>query len=345
MYNNMSEDLATEACKEFMNSETFQQDGGEEMVSGNSILTALQLCLKNNFFSFNEKVYKQISGVGTGVKLAPTYACLGLGKFEKLAFGSNQSLLQKIVLWKRFIDDVLMLFRGTQTECEALVEWLNSLLPGVVKFKFDFSYSKIEFLDLEISIEDGYLKTNLYIKPSNKQLYLDYKSNHPLQCKQSIPYSQALRVVERCATPVDTEFHLDNLKTKLKERNYPENLIEKQFEKAKGKTRKSLIFNQRKNRMQDGANKVRLMFTHTQANPPIQMWIRQSKKLLSRNDKAKDIGARIQIGSRQPKNLQSMIGGCKGDDGGDRNNPPNAGCWKCKRCKVACPVLKEGNKF
>ena len=40
-----------------------------------------------------------------------------------------------------------------------------------------------------------------------------------------------------------------------------------------------------------------------------------------------------------------MIGGCKGDDGGDRNNPPDAGCWKCKRCKVACPVLKEGNKF
>ena len=98
-------------------------------------------------------------------------------------------------------------------------------------------------------------------------------------------------------------------------------------------------------RLQNGANKVRLMFTHTQANPPIHMWIRQSKKLLSRNDKAKDIGARIQVGSRQPKNLKSIIGGCKGDDRGDRITPPDAGCWKCGRCKVACPVLKEGNKF
>ena len=113
MYNNMSEDLATDACKEFVESDIFQQDGGS--VSAHSILTALDLCLKNNFFCFNDKVYKQISGVGTGVKLAPTYACLGLGKFEKLVFSSNQTLLQKIVLWKRFIDDVFMLFRGTQT--------------------------------------------------------------------------------------------------------------------------------------------------------------------------------------------------------------------------------------
>ena len=171
--------------------------------------------------------------MGTGVKLAPTYACLGLGKFEKLVFTSNQTLLEKIILWKRFIDDVFMLFRGTKSECGALVDWLNSLLPGVVKFKFDFSHSKIEFLDLEILIEDGYLKTNLYIKPSNKQLYLDYNSNHPLQCKQSIPYSQALRVVERCATTTDRDFHLDNLKGKLEARNYPVSVIDKQLKKQK----------------------------------------------------------------------------------------------------------------
>ena len=49
MYNNMSEDLATEACKEFVESGLFQQDGGDSSVSANSILTALDLCLKNNF--------------------------------------------------------------------------------------------------------------------------------------------------------------------------------------------------------------------------------------------------------------------------------------------------------
>ena len=75
--------------------------------------------------------------MGTGIKLAPPYACLGMGKFEKVAFNSDFELLDKILLWKRFIDDVIMLFKGTLAECETLVAWLNSLMPEVVKFKFE----------------------------------------------------------------------------------------------------------------------------------------------------------------------------------------------------------------
>ena len=106
----MSEDLGTGAFKEFLNSETFRRD--RNTLTKNSVLAALDLCLKNNFFTFNEKMYKQISGVGTGVKLAPTYACLGLGRFEKMVFDSDEELLQKIVIWKRFIDDVFMLLEA-----------------------------------------------------------------------------------------------------------------------------------------------------------------------------------------------------------------------------------------
>ena len=68
--------------------------------------------------------------MGTGVKLAPPYACLGMGKFENVAFNSDFHLLDKIILWKRFIDDVLMLFRGSEKGCQDLVNWLNSLYPG-----------------------------------------------------------------------------------------------------------------------------------------------------------------------------------------------------------------------
>ena len=38
--------------------------------------------------------------------------------------------------------------------------------------------------------QDGKVKieTDLYIKPSNKQLFLDWTSNHPIACKKSIIY-------------------------------------------------------------------------------------------------------------------------------------------------------------
>ena len=132
-------------------------DGDANSVSTESIFTALDLCLQSNIFEFNDKLFKQVGGVGTGMKLSPTYACLGMGNFEKVVFSSDQDLLRKITLWKRFIDDVLMVFRGSESECLALVNWLNSLMPGVVKFKFEFSNTRIVFLDLEVFIEDGKL--------------------------------------------------------------------------------------------------------------------------------------------------------------------------------------------
>ena len=78
------------------------------------------------YFTFGDKIYKQKGGVGTGIKLTPTYACIGIGKYEDTFFSSDQALLEKINLWKRFIDDVLMLFMGTENECTNLVDWLNS---------------------------------------------------------------------------------------------------------------------------------------------------------------------------------------------------------------------------
>ena len=122
-----------------------------------------------------------------------------------------------------------MLFSGSREECQVLVDCLNRLMPGIIKFKFEYSMEKIEFLDLEIYIKDGKIKTNLFVKPTNKQLYLDYTSNHPNHCKDSIPYSQALRIIERCTENENKEENLENLKEKLLERNYPTELIERKF--------------------------------------------------------------------------------------------------------------------
>ena len=265
-------------------------------------LKALDLCIRNNYFEFNGKIYKQTGGVGTGIKLAPTYACIGMGDFEKLAFNSNQELLDLVMLWKRYIDDVFSLFKGDQTQLEDLVNWLNSLMPGIVKFTYNFSTEKVEFLDLEVMIENGKLETNLYIKPTNLQLYLDYFSNHPEHCKRGIIYSQALRIVERCSKLVDTEKHLSNLEEKLTERNYPKELILENFDKAKKKNRKDLIFNPRKTKVKD--DKIRLIFTHNAGNPPLHQWMREAKKQLVRNERAKKMGDCIQISTRQPKNLK-----------------------------------------
>ena len=88
---------------------------------------------------------------------------------------------------------------------------------------------------------------------------------------------------------------------------------------------------------------MRLIFTHNASNPPVHKWVREARTLLVRNDQAKALGKDIQITSRQPRNLQRMVTGIK--KGGGEAPPPDAGCYKCKGCKVSCPILTEGREF
>ena len=169
MYNTMTEELALAGTKSYLERVSQEID-----VHPDSILKGLDICLKNNFFQFKDKIFQQISGVGTGLKLAPPYACLGMGEYETQAFNSHQPLLEQVLLWKRYIDDVFGLFKGPKEEFESLVTWLNTLKPGVVKFTANISYNQVEFLDLLIKIENGKLKTDSYIKPSNLQMYLQF---------------------------------------------------------------------------------------------------------------------------------------------------------------------------
>ena len=99
-----------------------------------------------------------------------------------------------------------------------------------------------------IYLEKRQVRKNLYIKPSNLQLYLDYTWNHPQHCKIGIIYSQALRIIERCSRPENVYLYLENLKDKLKARNYPEERIEQHFEKAQKRSRQELINQYRKNK-------------------------------------------------------------------------------------------------
>jgi hypothetical protein len=49
-------------------------------------------------------------------------------------------------------------------------------MPGVIKLKCNFSDTELEFLDLRIMIVNGRLETEIFVKPTNLQLFLDYTS-------------------------------------------------------------------------------------------------------------------------------------------------------------------------
>ena len=88
------------------------------------ILDLLKLVLHNMYFQFNGDHYIQIGGTAMGTALAPNYANLFMDKFETKAL---KGYPLKPLIWKRFIDDIFLIWTHGQQELEKFVEYLNVL--------------------------------------------------------------------------------------------------------------------------------------------------------------------------------------------------------------------------
>ena len=135
--------------------------------------------LKNNFFEFNGEIKRQKCGTAIGAKFAPPYACIFMDEVET-EFLKSQEL--QPFFWLRYID--YMFFIWTHGE-EKLTEFLNELnsFHFNLKFTYETSSCTVDFLDLNVSLKNGTLHTDLYIKPMDGHQYLHYQSSHPLHIK------------------------------------------------------------------------------------------------------------------------------------------------------------------
>ena len=79
---------------------------------------------------------------------------------------------------------------------------------------------------------DGNISTDLYIKPTDKHMYLLYSSCHPLHTKRAIPFSPALRLRRICSTYKAFKTRATQLTTYLLKRGYSHKFVTKQIQRA-----------------------------------------------------------------------------------------------------------------
>ena len=154
------------------------------------IIELLVVLLTNSHFEFNGKHCHQVSGTAMGTKLAPSYANLLMTKFEE-KYLYTYPLQPK--LWKRFIDDIFLIWPHGMDLLLEFMDHLNIVYP-TIKFTSDISHTEISFLDLTIYISNCKQYTRLYTKTTDRHMYVNYYSEHPMSLKRSIPYSQFLRL-------------------------------------------------------------------------------------------------------------------------------------------------------
>ena len=104
-----------------------------------------------------------------------------------------------IKFWKRYIDDVFGIWKGTERQFQVFVKELNK---EAKKYGIQFADAqigrKVHYLDIKLYLDDhNTIQYCLYRKETDARQFLNTASFHPPDVFKSVPFFQMLRVISR----------------------------------------------------------------------------------------------------------------------------------------------------
>ena len=108
-----------------------------------------------------------------------------------------------------------------------------------------------------VSVEGSGLWTSVHYKPTDSHSYLLYSSSHPSHVKNSIPYSQFLRLRRRCSEDSDFSLKSEEMCEFFDKRGYPASVIEAGHHRAQQIDRQSAL----KTSQKENSNKIPFTLT------------------------------------------------------------------------------------
>jgi len=269
-----------------------------------------------------------------GPKNACSYADLAMGVIDEKARTEGPV---KPKYWWRYRDDIVDIWPHGLPKLYEFTDFINSLYP-TIRFTLVYSNTSLNVLDVTINLDNGFLSTDVYAKPTDSHLYLPYNSSHPIHTKNSIPYGVALRLRRICSSQDTYNHRSEEYKQYLRNQNYDLNLINKQFQRVHNLPRDELLCNREKIAT---PRKCPLVLDYNPILPDISKILRKHSHLLSSNPALKEI---FPVGSiipayRRTKNLKELVSPSKLKDLNTIN--VEEGAEKYSRCDKKCDLCRN----
>jgi hypothetical protein len=183
-----------------------------------------KLVFKNNYFTYLDRIYKQTHGIAMGTNSAVHLANLYLAQLLDPIVVRNKSVLY----YKRYIDDLLIVFRGNEHELLTFKQRLDVIHPKLT-FTHYVSNSSINFLDLHIYHKEGKLEINTYFKAISKFAYLPPTSTHPKSVLKGMIIGELTRYFRTNSLENTLILTLELFKDRLLKRGYSYRYIKSIF--------------------------------------------------------------------------------------------------------------------
>ena len=190
----------------------------------------MSLVLEFSIFDFENELYLQKCGTAMGTKMAPTYANCFMGEVEETFMKSQH---YKPFGYKRFLDDIFMIWLHVREKLETFINHFNNISPEL-RFTHEICTNSINFLDVTVIIDNNNnnnIWTTLFRKPTDSPQYLGFDSMHPQHSINAVPYAQAMRISRVCSTEESMHENLDNLRSRFAQCKFPAQIINDAIEK------------------------------------------------------------------------------------------------------------------
>ena len=134
-------------------------------------------------------------------------------------------------IWLRYIDGIFFISTHGGEQLKLFPKDLNDFHPNL-KFTYETSQNSVNYLDLNVSLKDNAIFTDLHFIHTDGHQFPHYKSLHPRHIKNSIPYGQTSRISRLCSSQNDFNAHIINLKDWFLARDYPRKIVSEQIDKV-----------------------------------------------------------------------------------------------------------------
>ena len=231
-----------------------------------------------------------------GPKNPCSYADLAMGEIDLKAKFSG---LIKLSLWWRYRDDVFDLWQQGLPALHQFTDFIHSLYP-TIKFGLVFSERELHVLDLTLYLIDGFIRTDVYSKPTDSNLYLPPSSCHPKHVCKAIPFGVATRLKRNCSDETFFAERTAEYKGYLLNQGCPSKLVNDQFSKASTISRNYLL----RTRAKEAKKLFPFVITFNPNLSHVGNIIRKHLFILQSNPKLKEPRGSVIPAFRHSKNLK-----------------------------------------
>uniref|UniRef100_A0A803JHQ6 Reverse transcriptase domain-containing protein n=1 Tax=Xenopus tropicalis TaxID=8364 RepID=A0A803JHQ6_XENTR len=209
------------------------------------LLDSISFILTHNYFVFDDRFYLQKQGTAMGSKFAPAYANLYMAVWEDDFIWGSPIFRDHIILYTRFIDDLLFIWNGPLDLIDTFITHINSNVFNL-SFTVEINPTFTNFLDLTLFRDGTKIQTMLYRKPTDRNGLLHASSSHHVQVIKNIPKGQFLRAKRNCSRLVDFTRECTTLENRFIEKGYKRSWLKEARVSATNTDRNQLMHNNKK---------------------------------------------------------------------------------------------------